>query len=315
MPFALGLVALAGTVASAAMQADAAGKAANARQNALANLKKLNIPQIQQDAQAADVSQIANSLATQKSLDPQAAALREKGAQGLLANLSNPDDAKAAAAAERMFSEQGGPDAGLEAVRSSLVADAQHQLALGSSLDPMFQAELVRAGLEGGNTFAPAAKGMAGQTARKLIGSAGIQLEQQRRAAAQGDVAAAQGITTARANILSNLVNTLHSVGTTTQQRAGAAFGVGQGTLQPVGLTGKDVANLSIANTNQQNQATLAGGDIAANRALANGQFLSSLVGGATSFAGGLLGGGGALPGASLYNPMAPGQVGAPRGG
>lgn len=313
MPFAVGLIALAGTVASAYAQSNAAGKAADARQNALANLKKLNIPQIQQDAQGADVSQIASTLATQKALDPQVAALREKGAEGLLDNINNPTDAKAAASAERLFSEQGGPDAGLDKVRSGLLSDADHQLALGSSLDPQYQAELVRAGLESGHSFAPDPKGMAGQTARKLIGSAGIALEQQRRTAAQSDANVATGISAARSNILTNLVNTLHTVGNTTQARAGAAFGAGQGSLQPVGLSGKDVANLNISNTNQANQATLASGDVAASRALSQGAFLSSLVGAGSTFAGGLLGGGTATP--APTNPTAAGQVGAPRSG
>jgi hypothetical protein len=283
-------VTVAATAASAIAKKQAANKANNARQNALDQIKQLDIPGINTDAQAADTSSYTGKFDLQKKADPLSAQARQVGLEGLISGAKESTaDTMSQNFIDQVASDQADP--ALDALRTKLLSVAQEAVDAGATLSPEYQAELVRSGLEQGGTagFATDRAGAQGQTLRKVLGIGGEALKSQRLGQASTALAGAQNIATTRANILGNLVTQLQSNKNNQVTRAANAFTAGASqTPQSFGLTGADVAGLNIANANLQNNLTLAKGDVSANRALSQGQYISSLIGAGASAAGGL---------------------------
>ena len=300
MPWALAVVAAAGAIGGAVAKGDAARKAANARLDAIRAMEDISTTGENTLAQTADVDRFKGQLQLQKDVDPTVAAIREAGAKGVLNSLDTPQDANARALADQLAKENVTPDANLEALKTKLLTDAQADLDRGAQLDPSFQAELVRSGLEsaGASGFKAAPSGGAARSARTLLGAAGIALKEQRRRAAIESAGAVSDLQSARANILSRIVPTLTSLGDATAARSGRAFGMANDAVPEYGLSGAEMVNLDLARINQQNKKQAAIGGLNAEKAIAKGQMYSEMIGAGTDLVGGLIGEGG--PGGGL---------------
>jgi hypothetical protein len=309
-------VSAAGLVGSTLLQGAAQSKAAKERLAALSRLESL-VPGIENiAARKADTERLAGQLKLQRELDPAAATLRESSLREAARGLDTEQDQAAASLGLDFYRENRSEDPQILALKTRLLADAREALDAGATLPAEFQAELVRTGLErvGQAGIVPTAKGAAGQTTRRLIGSAGIALQEQRRLRAVSDIAAAQDITKTRANILGSMIPLLQSIGTTRSARALAGAQVGNSLVPEFGLSGRELVSLNLERVNQKNAALLGEGDVRASKALSHGQMLSGLLGAGT----GLISSGLALSARNPrsagggFNPMAPGQIGAP---
>ena len=292
MPWVLAVVALAGAVGSAAAKGDAARKAANSRLDAIRAMEDIIPGEENELARNADTERFAGQLALQGALDPTVSKIREAGAQGVLDSLDTPQDANARALADKLAAENMEPDKGLEALKDKLLADAQADLDRGAELSPDFQAELVRSGLEGAGAagFKAAPTGGAARSARTLLGAAGVALKEQRRKAAVETAGTVSDLQTARAGILGRIVPTLTSLGDATAARAGKAFGMANEAMPEYGLSGTEMVNLDLARINQQNKKMAAIGGLNAEKAVAQGQMYSEMIGAGSDFAGSMLG-------------------------
>lgn len=274
----------------AVAKGQAAKKAANLRISAIDKMKELDIPGIQTASQEADKARFKGSLELQKELDPAAAEARKSGLEAVASSVKGPEDERAATALEQALKGYEISEADAQLVRAKLLSDAQKQLELGASLPPEFQAELVRSGLEKTSSagLTPDKQGAAGQTLRKLIGGAGIQLQEQRRQSAVSSLQTVEASKASNASILQNLAQGFQSLLNSKAQRATNAATVGQQLLPAFGITGGDVANLNVANTNLFNNKLLAKGDAQAQKALASGQMNAEIAGGVASMVGGV---------------------------
>ena len=247
-------------------------------------------------------------LAFQKEADPQAAALREGGLNKLVEALNSEDTAKAQSALDKIVSEvdQNSPE--FAALKAKLLADAKTALDAGATMPPEFQAELVRTGLEnaGVTGVTPDKKGAAGQTLRKLMGSAGLALQEQRRQSAVSNIGAATSLEANRASILGNLAAGFQQLNQTRMAQGAAALSMGQGLMPKIGLGGEDVVNMNVANVNLRNQRKLGIADQKALKYQANAEMVNGLIGAGVSLVGSVAGGtgGGAGGGAGGMGGM-----------
>lgn len=307
-------VSAVGGIASAAISAGAANSASRARQNALQSLQQLNIPELQQMARQADEERFKGSLDLQSRVDPQAAALRTEGLSGMLRSLDTGDraDATSRSILEGLVSEQGATSGTEQALKQKLLDDAKAALDAGASLPPEFQAELVRTGLEksaGVAGFRPEDRaGAAGTTVRKLIGSAGLALQENRRQQAISNIQTAAGITSSRVTILGSLAQQFQALAQNQLNRSASAAQAGQSLLPSYGLSGSDVANLKQQDIANRNAVTMGVANEQANRAVTNGQMLSSILGTTTGTAGTAISLG-MLPGGFLSQTGTPSNV------
>lgn len=288
-------VVVAGAAAYGAYaKGQAAKKAANARLSAIDKMKELDIPGIQKSAQEADKARFKGALELQKEVDPAAAEARQKGLEGVASSVTGPEDQRASDLLDKAAQGATLSEDQLQPLRAMILANAQEAMAAGASLPPDFQAELVRTGLEssGRAGLTPDKQGAAGTTVRKLLGSAGIQLQEQRRQGAVQSLQAVGSSVGQSGSILTNLAQGFQSLINSRAQRATNAASVGQQLLPAFGLTGGDTANLMVANTNLNNQRELAKGDALAQKALASGAMKAELAGAVASGLTGSIGGG-----------------------
>lgn len=279
-------VAAATSAAQAVAKKKAADKAGKAREDALNGLKMLDIPAINEDAAKADEASYKGRLDLQKRADPLSAEARSAGLQGLIDNVNSPNDAKSLSIIDRLSSDA--EDPAMADLQRRLVDDARASLAAGASLPPEFQAELVRTGLEGANRagLAPDRAGAAGTTLRRLTGSAGLALEEQRKAQATRSAGAAQSLAQTKASILGNLIPQIQSITGQKTQRAAVAFEAGASqTPKAYGLDGADVAGLNVANNKLENAKTIGIGEVRAGRATAQGELTGAAIGAAGDLA------------------------------
>lgn len=268
-------VGLAGAAAGAYFSNSGKQNAISDQEKALNNLQGLNIPSLQSLASSADIQKYQQQFQEQAAIDPGYAALRNSGAAGMLTQLSS--DASGNSLADQALNTEAG---GSASTIQQLMSQASDELAAGATLPPSFQAELVRSGLEtaGQGGLATNGNGAAGTGIRTLLGSAGLQLQQQRQQQAEGMMSTAD----AALNDLASMSNQLTQ---SKMNRALTASGVGNAALPSIGLSGQDVTGMSEANTNLKNQQTLGTGNLQAQSALGNAQMWSSILGGLTGTA------------------------------
>lgn len=199
-------------------------------------------------AEKADIKNAKARLALQKELSPELYAARgeaEKSIREQLKSLGISSDKVADQAVKEALS---GADVAAQG-KQQLIDAALKQLSLGATLPPDVQAELVKAGLEKGGmvTGAASPKGIGGQLTRQLLGSAGIQLQQQRQQQAVGLLGQAQNLEQSRAQLLGQLFpNLVQSQLARTTGTQGILGGI-NAQMAPVGLSGGDVLNLWLA--------------------------------------------------------------------
>lgn len=313
---AAGVVA-AGTIASDEVKKGALGKATQTQLDALDSIKGADIPATQALAAQADKDKLSGSLAAQKSIDPTTAALRETGASNLLAGLTPGSDESSLLSELQKEGLSDTPNR--QAILDKLYQGAQDELNSGATLDPSFQAELVRSGLERTGQAGVSAdyKGAAGVEQRQLLGAAGLQLKQQRIQNAGNLLTLADTFKNNRAAILANTLGQTENVKAAQQNRNAQGFSIGQSTVPNIGIGGSDVANLSISNLNQANNVkmqraqAIASGELGkaaltGNEITTGAGFVSSAVGGMGGGGGsggmisGLMGGGGGQAGQAV---------------
>lgn len=292
MPWVAGVVGIVGAVGQAAVKGDAARKAANARLDAIRQMEDLNIQTEQGIARTADKERFQGQLDLQREVDPTVAAMREKGAKGILDSLDTKQDESARALADTLASENAQEDPKIVALKNKLLEDAQAELDRGADLPPELQAEMIQSGLEtaGSAGFAAAPKGGAARSAKTLLGAAGLALKEQRRQAAISSAGAVSDLSTARANILARIVPTLTSLGDATAARAGKAFLTANQSIPEYGLSGAEMVNLDLARINQKNQKLAQMGGIESEKRLAQGQMYSEMIGSVSQGLGGVMG-------------------------
>lgn len=284
MSWAAAAVGAIGGIANAVIGADAKRKAANQRLEAIRAMENIDPQKAAQLALEADQTRFREQLKLQREEDPTMAAVREKGAAGLLSSFDTPADKDAEALAKTMATEAGADQSSIEALKSKLIADARKDLEAGAELPPEFQAELLRSGFEQGAQagFRPANTGGAARTARTLLGSGGLALKEQRRQSAVSSASAVADLNTARMNILSRVIPTLQSIGGEKQRRAGFAFALANDAVPEAGLSGAEVANVDLARIQQQNQKQSLIGNLNAEKTLGKGEMWSGILGSAT---------------------------------
>lgn len=294
---AAAVVTAAGAAASSVVSKSAADKSASAQKKAVKQQDQLlkgnmNPNKLNDLAQKFDKERATNRLEFQKEIDPELAALRQKGKEQLLAEANtNPETRQSGQVASQLFKEVKEQDPRMEALKQSLITRAQQDIDAGATLPPSFQGELVRAGLNQGSQAGIALdkEGVGGGVA-KVLGLAGVQLEQQRTAEAQQLAASAQNITNSRVNILSTVFPKLRDLESVNRQDALVNFQVGDNALPEVGLTGKDAVNIQIAKTKAQGALLQKSADIKSQEAKDSAAYTSGLIGAGTSLVSGVLG-------------------------
>ncbi len=221
----------------------------------------------------------------QKEFDPELAKIRELGKQQLLEQAQmDPSSLQSTKTASQLFRENINEDPKSAALRGRLVAQATKNLDAGAELPPEFQAELMRSGLNAGNQAGiKTDKRTIGGPVSRLLGGAGIQLQQQRENQAMNLAGAADASAQSRAKILSNIFPAVAAVEQQNAQRAGSAFALGQATMPSAGLTGREVLGLDIG----QKQGILGliqgRSDLRAQHKLTQSRMLGNVVGQAVS--------------------------------
>lgn len=226
----------------------------------------------------ADTERAQNRLNLQQQIDPELAKLRTLSKEQLL---QQSQENRPGQIEQQLYKENFTADPRLEALKSELINRAQDDISKGATLPPEFQAELVRSGLSHGaaSGFALDPHTIGGSTAH-AIGSAGIQLQAQRQAEAGNAIDQAQKITDARTNILANIFPKVEAF---RQASSAGGLAVADQNLPEAGLGGQDVANLEIARTQAQGKLIGQQGQVDAQRAASQGQFVSGLIGAGTS--------------------------------
>lgn len=285
-----GVVGAAGSIAGSLIAAEAAGDALEFQKDALkAQLKRLDAldPNVlAQQATLQDIAREANALLAQQQIDPALAAVRRIGAEQVIREAEQ-GSRSGDILGEQLFQEVRTQDPKLAALKQQLLNEAKAELDAGATLPPEFQAELVRTGLEraGQAGLGTTGRGLGGVQLRKLIGSEGLALKQQRQNQALRLAGAAQDIENARVNILGSIFPRLKDLSTANLSRAQSIFATGQSTVPKLGITGEDIVNINLTKAGAQNQLTSQAGDIAARGAIAQGQLINQLIGTGTQLA------------------------------
>ena len=290
-------VAAAAAAASAVAKKKAADAAAKAQKGAITQQqqllrKKLDPETLNDLARRADEERVKARLELQKEVDPELAALRQKGKEQLLAEANIPVESRQSSRlAAQLFKETEQQDPRLEALKGALITRAQEEIDAGATLPPEFQAELVRAGLtKGASSGVGVGKEQIGGGVARLLGSAGIQLQQQRQEQAVQLGTAAQNLQSARVNILASVFPKLKDLETVNRQEGAQNFGIAESALPESGLTGTDLTNIEIAR--QKGLAGLLGqkGAVKAQQRIAQGDFTASLIGAGAGAVSGIAG-------------------------
>ncbi len=272
-----------GTIASAAIQSKAVQKAQEKQLAAIEQARQfvyseLDPKKVGSQAYNADVENAKRRLALQAEIDPELAAAR-KEASARLRKIAGEDAAGAEVSSQAVKEALAGGDVAGQA-KQKLIDAALHELELGATLPNDVQAELVKAGLERGamTTGSASGGGFGTNITRNLVGSAALQLQQQRQQSAAALLGQAQNIEQSRASILGNLFPNLAA-----QQlnRLGAQAGVLNTTnaiMPSAGLTGSDVKNLWLARVGSNAALGVQAGNVAGQGAMAQG----NIWGGAT---------------------------------
>lgn len=300
-----GLFGAAGQIAGAFIASDAAKQATSIQNQAMQDVRTriesgLNPSTLQQIATQGDIQRAhqqqqlfsqmfpdlaSASTAAQKSLAQQA------GGFGAQAPATQVGAAAAADALKNVGATQGG--------QNQLIDAALAQLKAGATLPPDVEAQLVQSGLEASGmvTQHASGQGIGGQQLRTILGTAGIQLQQQRQQQAAGLLAQAQNLETQRQSVLTDLFPRLSA--TQLQQTQGAAgiFGTAQSAVPQAGLSGTQLASTWLQRIGALNQAQEQQAGVQASGQLAQGAIwgnaIGSAVGGLGSSLGGMGGGGG----------------------
>lgn len=281
----------AGQVASAAIAADATKSATRMQVDALNKQRdfvysQLNPDLINSQATSADAERAKQRLALQGITDPELLKQRYASEAKIgqsLETLGNQSSAVSGAATSEALA--GVPK--MKEVQQKLIDAALKELDAGATLPPDVQNEIVQTGLEraGQTTGSASAHGFGGQILRKMLGTAGIELQNQRQAKATALTSAAQQLETRRQQILGTLFPNLNTVQLNTLKGQQSVLAQANQSVPEAGLGGTDIANLWLARVGSTNQLAQSAADAAARGATAQGQIWGNAIGSATRYA------------------------------
>lgn len=286
------IIGAAGSIAGAAISANAIKDATDAQIKALQKQQKfvyseLEPGKINQQALAADRERAKNQLALQAIIDPELLRQRYAAQAGTSAQLAEllGGNTEADRVASQAAAEALGGNAGLEAGKNALIDAALQELHAGATLPPDLQAELVQTGLQksGKVTGGAGGSGVGGQLLTNILGSAGLQLQAQRQERAAGLLGQAQSLENSRASILGSLFPQLEASNLNKLGAADTVFKTSAAAAPEAGLGGSDVANLWLARVGAQNQLAQSAADAAAKGGFAQAQVINQGIGGATA--------------------------------
>lgn len=302
-----GLFGAAGSIATAFIESDAAKQATEIQEKAIQQAKDLTASglapgTVQQVATHADQLRAQQQLELLKQINPSLYAALKSSSAGI-AGQAGGFGAQSASSevAQESAKEALGQDNTAEG-QKQLIDAALSQLKAGATLPPDVEAQLVQSGLEdsGMVTQSASGRGIGGQQLRTILGTAGIQLQQQRQQQAAGLLGQAQALQASRQNILQGLFPRL------TQNQLGqlsgseSAYQTAAGATPQAGLGGSQIANVWLSRIGALNQLGLQGAGVTAAGKLAQGQIWGNAIGSAVSGIGsvGLGGMGGGAGGA-----------------
>src|SRR5262249_5321270 len=160
---------------------------------------------------------------------------------------------------------------------------AHDELAAGATLPPSFQAELVRSGLENGSTPGATGQGAQGVATRTLLGSAGLQLQQQRQQEAEAALGSAGSLQAGRESALGELATLDNNLRAGAATRAAQAAVFGNNSVPNIGIGGNTVVGMDLSNLNFQNQIKLGLAQLNAGKTLNHASMVNGIISSATS--------------------------------
>jgi hypothetical protein len=296
-----GIFGAVGSVVGAVIAGDAAKKATQMQSQAIDEAKGLvgsglSPDTVQGIATRADTQHANQQLALLKQINPSLYQALQTGSAGVAAQAGGfGAGSESSAVANQAATEALQGDKTKEG-QQQLIDAALTQLKAGATLPPDVEAQLVQAGLESSGmvTQSASGRGVGGQQLRTILGTAGIQLQQQRQQQAAGLLTQAQGLQTARQNILQSLFPRLTQNQLGQLQGSESAYGTAAGATPQAGLGGSQIANVWLSRVGALNQLGLQGAGVRAAGELAQGQIWGNAIGSAISGIGSM--GGGSTP-------------------
>lgn len=288
MAFGLdGLFGAAGSIAAAAISAEAVEKATDKQIKALEKQRKFIFSELEPgrlsaQAEAQDVARARAQRALQASLDPELSRARLAATAGVEQQLAGLTTGAGDALAQQAAQEALAATGGFDELKQRLIDTALSELDAGATLPQDVQAELVKAGLERGARATGAISPTGLNETRRLIGQEGVKLQAERQARAAGLGQAAQELETRRANILGSLFPALKSQQLANLQATGGVLGLSQSTLPEAGLSGQDITNLWLQRVGATGQLMGAAGTAAAQGGLSQAALWNQALGAAT---------------------------------
>jgi hypothetical protein len=122
-------------------------------------------------------------------------------------------------------------------------------------------------------------QGIGGQQLRTILGTAGIQLEQQRQQQASGLLTSAQNLENSRQNILQGLFPSLNQTQLSNLGAQGNVLNESAGMLPNAGLGGQAITNVMLARVGATNQLAQSAAAAGAQGAMAQGQIWGNAAG------------------------------------
>ena len=230
---------------------------------------------------AADKQRAMSMLALQGKIDPALLASRYQASSNILGTLQQPGG-QAEDLASQLISEIQQPSAGLEAVKAAMIDRALDSLDAGATLPSDVQAEIIKAGLERSTAsgVGAARSGLAGQTAKKILGQAGVTLQQQRENQAMNLTKTADELSTRRAQLLASVFPQLKNLQTLNLQNALSSLTTSNAMVPESGMSGGDMLNLLKARVGAEQSLTSQEGAARAELAKGIGSAWSGALGG-----------------------------------
>lgn len=252
--------------------------------------KNLDPALINLQAQGADIERAQNQLALQGIIDPSLLQTRYAAQDAIAQQLGQLTGGQDEAVARAAASEAVAGIPRMQEARDRLIDAALTELDAGATLPPDVQAEIVGAGLEraGQVSGSASAEGFGGNILRKLIGSAGLELQAQRQERAAKLTQAAQDLEGKRQTILQNLFPALAQTQLAKLGGAQGALAASAALAPEAGLSGQNIANLWLSRVGAQNQLANQIANVAAHGTLGLGSAYGGLAAGLGRTAGGI---------------------------
>lgn len=307
MPFVIiaAAIAAAAAVGSAAIRQDATRKAANKQKDAISKLKGNDLEASKTMVADQDKAYYLQSKQFFREQDPELAAARDAAVKRINEEMQAPY--KGDAVLDQKIKENLQPDAQAEEIRNTLMQRAKEDLALGATLPPEYQAEMVRAGLENASGTGVGANRLGPVTARTgtLLGAAGLDIKARREKAASDLLGADSALKASRASLLGNLLSEAAQLSAQKFSLEAGVSNLAAQNTQSVGLKGADLLQLQLANENFERSKTMSLAQLEAMKIMSNAEAQSAYVQAAGKFGESVAGakggapttGGGATPG------------------